>query len=78
VEVGLAAQLPSGEYAEDNLNHRTLWQFLLAKGQAYEKIPQNRLEQLSWVQLQAASIWIQPDTFQKYATRLGFVSQRNH
>jgi hypothetical protein len=45
-------QLPSGEHAEDNLDYRTFWQFLLAKGQAREKIPQNRLEKISWVDLQ--------------------------
>jgi len=45
--VGLAAQLPSGRHSDQNLDRHTFWQFLLDKKEAYEKLPQERLEQLS-------------------------------
>lgn len=46
-KVGLAAQLPSGPNHSGNLDYRTFWDFLSRKQQAFESIPQERLEGLS-------------------------------
>lgn len=46
-KVGLAAQLPSGPNSARNLDYRTFWDFLSRKQQAFEDIPQERLEGLS-------------------------------
>lgn len=46
-KVGLAAQLPSGPNSAKNLDYRTFWDFLSRKQQAFEDIPQERLEGLS-------------------------------
>ncbi|CCL98280.1 uncharacterized protein FIBRA_00274 [Fibroporia radiculosa] len=40
--VGIAAQLPSGAYSDKNLDYQAFFQFLLEKGEAYEKIPLER------------------------------------
>lgn len=45
-KVGLAAQLPSGPNSARNLDYRTFWDFLSRKQQAFEDIPQERLEGL--------------------------------
>ncbi|KAF8180698.1 hypothetical protein K438DRAFT_1976521 [Mycena galopus ATCC 62051] len=34
--VGIAAQLPSGDFSRDDLNYKNFWEFLVAKGQAYQ------------------------------------------
>ncbi|KAJ7690500.1 acyl transferase domain-containing protein [Mycena rosella] len=36
--VGVAAQLPSGDYSLDDLDYRSYWDFLMGKRQAYEDI----------------------------------------
>ncbi|KAI0313261.1 hypothetical protein OF83DRAFT_1286326 [Amylostereum chailletii] len=36
--VGIAAQLPSGSYSENDLDYESFWDFLRTKGQAYEDI----------------------------------------
>ncbi|KAJ7622564.1 hypothetical protein DFH06DRAFT_1482051 [Mycena polygramma] len=36
--VGLAAQIPSGEFSQDDLDYHAFWQFLLAEGKAYEAL----------------------------------------
>ncbi|KAJ7879268.1 hypothetical protein B0H14DRAFT_2341509, partial [Mycena olivaceomarginata] len=36
--VGVAAQLPSGDFSSDDLGYRTFWDFLVAKGQAYQPL----------------------------------------
>jgi hypothetical protein len=43
----MSAQIPSGAHAQENLNPRTFWKFLLDKHVASEKIPQERLDQIS-------------------------------
>ncbi|KAH9942788.1 ketoacyl-synt-domain-containing protein [Amylocystis lapponica] len=40
--VGIAAQLPSGRYSDQNLDYHSFFQFLLEKGEAYETIPRER------------------------------------
>ncbi|KAI0694299.1 ketoacyl-synt-domain-containing protein [Cerioporus squamosus] len=40
--VGIAAQIPSGVTSDRDLDYRSLIDFLLAKGEAYEKIPADR------------------------------------
>ncbi|KIK61181.1 hypothetical protein GYMLUDRAFT_225393 [Collybiopsis luxurians FD-317 M1] len=37
--VGIAAQLPSGNFSENDLNYETFWDFLVNRGQAFEDIP---------------------------------------
>jgi hypothetical protein len=46
-KVGISAQIPSGAHAQENLNYHTFWKFLLDKRDASEKIPQERLDQIS-------------------------------
>ncbi|KAJ7205481.1 hypothetical protein GGX14DRAFT_367915, partial [Mycena pura] len=36
--VGVAAQLPSGDFSPNDLGYRTFWDFLVAKGQAYQPL----------------------------------------
>ncbi|KAJ7799895.1 hypothetical protein B0H14DRAFT_3156288 [Mycena olivaceomarginata] len=36
--VGVAAQLPSGDFSPDDLGYRTFWDFLVAKGQVYQPL----------------------------------------
>ncbi|KAJ6555282.1 hypothetical protein B0H10DRAFT_2201676 [Mycena sp. CBHHK59/15] len=36
--VGVAAQLPSGDFSPDDLDFRTFWDFLIEKGQAYQPL----------------------------------------
>ncbi|KAH9933653.1 ketoacyl-synt-domain-containing protein [Epithele typhae] len=40
--VGIAAQLPSGRWADTNLDYDAFFDFLLDKGEAYEPIPSSR------------------------------------
>ncbi|KAI0357949.1 ketoacyl-synt-domain-containing protein [Trametes cingulata] len=40
--VGIAAELPSGSWADTNLDHRSFFRFLLERGEAYERIPLER------------------------------------
>ncbi|KAH9840927.1 ketoacyl-synt-domain-containing protein [Rhodofomes roseus] len=40
--VGIAAELPSGAFSSVNLDHKAFFEFLLAGGEAYEKIPIDR------------------------------------
>ncbi|KAJ7865579.1 hypothetical protein B0H14DRAFT_2347885, partial [Mycena olivaceomarginata] len=41
--VGIAAELPSGTYSENNLDYHAFSKFLFDKGESYEKIPPERL-----------------------------------
>lgn len=41
-QVGIAAELPSGTYSKTNLDYKSFFEFLLEKGEAYEKIPLER------------------------------------
>ncbi|KAI0068519.1 ketoacyl-synt-domain-containing protein [Artomyces pyxidatus] len=40
--VGIAAELPSGQWSPENLDYSSFFQFLLESGEAYEKIPGER------------------------------------
>ena len=42
-QIGIGAQLPSGSFSELDMDYRSFFDFLLNKGQAYEKIPADRL-----------------------------------
>ncbi|KAJ7583475.1 hypothetical protein C8J56DRAFT_1055239 [Mycena floridula] len=46
--VGISAELPSGQYADHNLDHESFFRFLLAKGEAYQTIPEDRFNVHSW------------------------------
>ncbi|EGO26553.1 putative polyketide synthase [Serpula lacrymans var. lacrymans S7.9] len=46
--VGIAADLPSGDYAPTNLDYKKFMEFLLNKGEAYEEIPKERFNVKSW------------------------------
>ena len=48
IQVGLAAQLPSGNTSTDNLDSKQFFEFLLNKGEAYEKIPLERFNIDAW------------------------------
>lgn len=43
LQVGVALELPSGDFSEMNLDYHSFWQFLLEKRDAYEPIPEERL-----------------------------------
>ncbi|KAJ7779717.1 hypothetical protein B0H16DRAFT_1299877, partial [Mycena metata] len=51
--VGVAAQLPSGNYSKDDLNYRSYWEFLLGKGQAYEDLKPELFESSHFVDQQS-------------------------
>ncbi|KAF7358662.1 Polyketide synthase [Mycena sanguinolenta] len=40
--VGVAAQLPSGDFSANDLGYRTFWDFLVAGGQAYQPLNANQ------------------------------------
>ncbi|KAH9918099.1 ketoacyl-synt-domain-containing protein [Fomitopsis serialis] len=40
--VGIAAELPSGDWSESNLDYNSFYDFLLQGGEAYEKMPADR------------------------------------
>jgi hypothetical protein len=42
IQVGIAAELPSGEATVENFDHKQFFEFLLNKGEAYERIPLER------------------------------------
>ncbi|KAF9553112.1 hypothetical protein CPC08DRAFT_822512 [Agrocybe pediades] len=42
--VGISAELPSGSYSKANFNHDAFFQFLLNKGDAYQKMPGDRFD----------------------------------
>lgn len=42
MQVGIASELPSGKSAVENMDHKQFFEFLLNKGEAYEKIPVER------------------------------------
>lgn len=49
LQVGIAAQLPSGNSSDENLDYRSFWEFLLQKQDAYGSVPAERLQGLTWV-----------------------------
>ncbi|KAF8213913.1 hypothetical protein K438DRAFT_1902128 [Mycena galopus ATCC 62051] len=46
--VGLSAELPSGNTRDSNLDHDAFFEFLLAKGEAYEQVPAERFNIDAW------------------------------
>ena len=48
-KVGIAAQLPSGKHLQDNLDYNSYWNFLLNRHDAYESLPTERLDGISYV-----------------------------
>lgn len=42
LQVGISAEFPSGSYAKSNLDHTAFFDFLLKRGESYEKIPRER------------------------------------
>ncbi|KIJ41950.1 hypothetical protein M422DRAFT_171681 [Sphaerobolus stellatus SS14] len=47
-QVGISVEFPGGTTCETNLNHKAFFEFLLNKGEAYEKIPAERFNVESW------------------------------
>lgn len=43
-QVGIAAELPSGEYSKKNFDHIAFFDFLLQGGSSYERIPLERFD----------------------------------
>ena len=48
-QVGIAAELPSGAYSNENLGHDEFFDFLLNGSQAYELIPETRFSRALYV-----------------------------
>ncbi|KAJ6515504.1 putative polyketide synthase [Mycena sanguinolenta] len=46
--VGLSAELPSGNARDSNFDHDAFFEFLLAKGEAYEDVPAERFNIDAW------------------------------
>ncbi|KAF7330994.1 putative polyketide synthase [Mycena venus] len=46
--VGISCELPSGHTSPQNLDHENFFQFLLNRGEAYEKIPSERFNAKAW------------------------------
>ncbi|KAJ7708733.1 hypothetical protein B0H17DRAFT_1030700 [Mycena rosella] len=51
--VGVAAQLPSGDFSQDDLSYRTFWDFLINHGQAYEPLRPELFSSSSFGDLQS-------------------------
>lgn len=43
-QVGIAAELPSGEHSTSNLSHDELFKLLLQKKETYQKVPIDRFD----------------------------------
>ncbi|KAJ7638204.1 putative polyketide synthase [Roridomyces roridus] len=46
--VGISADLPSGTSSDTNYDHASFYEFLLASGESYERIPAGRLDIETW------------------------------
>ncbi|OCH84204.1 putative polyketide synthase [Obba rivulosa] len=46
--VGISAELPSGSYSQQNLDHESFYEFLMNYGEAYEQIPRDRFNVEAW------------------------------
>ena len=42
LQIGIAAELPSGKWSKSNLDYKSFYEFLLHCGEAYEVIPPDR------------------------------------
>ena len=42
IQVGIAAQLPAGSFADGDLDYSSFFDFLLQRGEAYGDIPKER------------------------------------
>ncbi|KDQ18683.1 hypothetical protein BOTBODRAFT_154644 [Botryobasidium botryosum FD-172 SS1] len=71
--VGISTALPSGEYSESNLDTDAFWDFLMNKGQAYEKIPQDRFNIDAWKGNTLGAIRTTRGAFLKNATSFDHV-----
>ncbi|EIN09536.1 polyketide synthase [Punctularia strigosozonata HHB-11173 SS5] len=63
--VGIAAELPSGEFAANNLDYNAFFQFLLQRGESYEFIPKDRFDIDSWRGKQLGRIIAERGSFLK-------------
>lgn len=43
-QVGIAAELPSGEHSTTNFSHDELFKLLLQKKETYQKVPEDRFD----------------------------------
>ncbi|KAF8530083.1 putative polyketide synthase [Hysterangium stoloniferum] len=68
--VGIAAQLPSGNLAPSNLDHKQFFEFLLNKGEAYERIPLERFNIDSYKGKDAGRVSTEYGTFLKHTDQL--------
>ncbi|KAH7906404.1 hypothetical protein BJ138DRAFT_1222020, partial [Hygrophoropsis aurantiaca] len=53
--VGIAAQLPSGDYSPEDLDYSAIWNFLLDKGQAYQHLSHLAIDPNPYVFNEASS-----------------------
>ncbi|KAL6298494.1 putative polyketide synthase [Sparassis latifolia] len=63
--VGISAELPSGSYSQDNLDHESFFEFLMTRGQSYERLPSSRFNIDSWKGNGPAEIHVDRGSFLK-------------
>ncbi|GBE89888.1 putative polyketide synthase [Sparassis crispa] len=63
--VGISAELPSGSYSTDNLDHESFFKFLMTREQSYERLPSSRFNIDSWKGNGPAEIHVDQGSFLK-------------
>ncbi|KAL6304755.1 hypothetical protein BKA93DRAFT_261672 [Sparassis latifolia] len=63
--VGISAELPSGSYSESNLDHESFYEFLMNRGQSYERLPSSRFNIDAWKGNGLAEIHVDQGSFLK-------------
>ncbi|KAL6298480.1 hypothetical protein BKA93DRAFT_830667 [Sparassis latifolia] len=63
--VGISAELPSGSYLNANLDHESFYQFLIDRGQSYERLPSSRFNINAWKGNGLAEIHVDQGSFLK-------------
>ncbi|KAF9541628.1 ketoacyl-synt-domain-containing protein [Agrocybe pediades] len=71
--IGISAELPSGSYSKTNLDHHSFFEFLLNKGDSYEKVPLERFQIDSWKGSNLGQIVSDRGSFLKGATMFDHV-----
>ncbi|KIJ47810.1 hypothetical protein M422DRAFT_248376 [Sphaerobolus stellatus SS14] len=71
--VGIAAQLPSGHAAPTNFDHKEFFDFLLDKGEAYERIPMERFNIDSYKGTDLGHVCTEYGAFLKHTDQLDHV-----
>jgi hypothetical protein len=56
LQVGIAAQLPSGSYSTEDLDYASFWDFLVGGGKAYEPLANILPDVVQYVNIFSSSI----------------------